>query len=136
MVLLNYLSSYSWHAKVVLTLAAAFAVIFGEFWLVAQSSVSNTLAKSVALLKQLPDIVENSVSLRPQFDALNKLVKAALDVTMCIVEFKELPSEYISEDVPPMSVASAHIPIATYWVIRSIVACASQIASLIGMRNE
>ncbi|WJX39217.1 hypothetical protein P8452_26783 [Trifolium repens] len=135
MVLLNYLSSYSWHAKVVLTLAA-FAVIFGEFWLVAQSSVSNTLAKSVALLKQLPDIVENSVSLRPQFDALNKLVKAALDVTMCIVEFKELPSEYISEDVPPMSVASAHIPIATYWVIRSIVACASQIASLIGMRNE
>ncbi|XP_058781817.1 protein SIEVE ELEMENT OCCLUSION B-like [Vicia villosa] len=135
MVLLNYLSSYSWHAKVVLALAA-FAVIFGEFWLVAQSSASNTLAKSVALLKQLPDIVENSVSLRPQFDALNKLVKAALDVTMCIVEFKELPSEYISEDVPPMSVASAHIPIATYWVIRSIVACASQIASLIGMRNE
>jgi hypothetical protein len=102
MVLLNYLSSYSWHAKVVLTLAA-FAVIFGEFWLVAQSSVSNTLAKSVALLKQLPDIVENSVSLRPQFDALNKLVKAALDVTMCIVEFKELPSEYISEDVPGIS---------------------------------
>ncbi|XP_004501847.1 protein SIEVE ELEMENT OCCLUSION B-like isoform X1 [Cicer arietinum] len=135
MVLLNYLSSYPWHAKVVLTLAA-FAVIFGEFWLVAQSSGSNTLAKSVALLKQLPDIVENSVSLRPQFDALNKLVKAALDVTMCIVEFKELPSEYISEDVPPMSVASAHIPIAAYWVIRSIVACASQIASLIGMRNE
>ncbi|KEH35012.1 putative sieve element occlusion [Medicago truncatula] len=135
MVLLNYLSSYPWHAKVVLTLAA-FAVIFGEFWLVAQSSVSNTLAKSVALLKQLPDIVENSVSLRPQFDALNKLVKAALDVTMCIVEFKDLPSEYISEDAPPMSVASAHIPIATYWVIRSIVACASQIASLIGMRNE
>ncbi|GAU40415.1 hypothetical protein TSUD_136620 [Trifolium subterraneum] len=106
MVLLNYLSSYSWHAKVVLTLAA-FAVIFGEFWLVAQSSVSNTLAKSVALLKQLPDIVENSVSLRPQFDALNKLVKAALDVTMCIVEFKELPSEYISEDVPPMAISSA-----------------------------
>ncbi|KAJ1403263.1 Sieve element occlusion, N-terminal [Sesbania bispinosa] len=135
MVLLNYLSSYAWHAKVVLTLAA-FAVIFGEFWLVSQLSAANILAKSVALLKQLPDIVDNSVSLRPQFDALNKLVRAALDVTMCIVEFKELPSEYISEDVPPMSVASAHIPIAAYWVIRSIVACASQIASLIGMRNE
>lgn len=102
----------------------------------AQLSTANTLAKSVALLKQLPDIVENSVPLRPQFDALNMLVKAALDVTMCIVKFKELPSEYISEDVPPMSVASAHIPIAAYWVIRSIVACASQIAGLIGMRNE
>lgn len=102
----------------------------------AQLSTANTLAKSVALLKQLPDIVENSVPFRPQFDALNMLVKAALDVTMCIVKFKELPSEYISEDVPPMSVASAHIPIAAYWVIRSIVACASQIAGLIGMRNE
>ncbi|XP_061366082.1 protein SIEVE ELEMENT OCCLUSION B-like [Gastrolobium bilobum] len=135
MVLLNYLSSYAWHAKVVLTLAA-FAVIFGEFWLVAQLSAANTLAKSVALLKQLPDIVENSTNLKPQFEALNKLIKAALDVTMCIVEFKELPSDYISEHTPPMSVASAHIPIAAYWVIRSIVACASQIASLIGMRNE
>ncbi|CAL0320035.1 unnamed protein product [Lupinus luteus] len=135
MVLLNYLSNYSWHAKVVLTLAA-FAVIFGEFWLVVQMSAENTLAKSVSLLKQLPDIVENSTSLRPQFDALNKLVKVAMDVTMCIVEFKELPSEYISEDTPPMSIASTHIPIAAYWVIRSVVACASQIESLIGMRNE
>ncbi|KAK7350668.1 hypothetical protein VNO77_09528 [Canavalia gladiata] len=135
MVLLNYLSSYAWHAKVVLTLAA-FAVIFGEFWLVAQLSIENTLAKSVALLKQLPDITENAISYKPHFDALIKLVKAALDVTMCIVEFKELPSEYISEDTPPMSVASTHIPIAAYWVIRSIAACASQIASLIGMRNE
>ncbi|KAL5192083.1 Protein SIEVE ELEMENT OCCLUSION B [Glycine soja] len=135
MVLLNYMSSYAWHAKVVLTLAA-FAVIFGEFWLVAQLSAENTLAKSVALLKQLPDIAENFMSLKPHFEALIRLVKAAMDVTMCIVEFKELPSEYISEDTPPMSVASTHIPIASYWVIRSIVACSSQIASLVGMRNE
>ncbi|BAT79437.1 hypothetical protein LR48_Vigan04g070100 [Vigna angularis] len=135
MVLLGYMSSYAWHAKVVLTLAA-FAVIFGEFWLVAQLSAENTLAKSVALLKQLPDIAENFMSLKPHFEALIRLVKAAMDVTTCIVEFKELPSDYISEDTPPMSVASTHIPIASYWVIRSIVACASQIASLIGTRNE
>ncbi|KAF7838228.1 protein SIEVE ELEMENT OCCLUSION B-like [Senna tora] len=136
MVILNTLSSYSWHAKVVLSLAA-FAVIFGEFWLVSQlSAANNTLAKSVSLLKQLPDIVENPSSLKPQFDALNKLVKAALDVTISIIDFKELPSEYISEDTPPMSVASAHIPIAAYWTIRSIVACSTQIASLIGLRNE
>ncbi|MED6217821.1 hypothetical protein PIB30_021115 [Stylosanthes scabra] len=137
MVLLNYLSSYAWHAKVVLTLAS-FSVVFGEFWLVSEMSTmeNNTLAKSVALLKQLPDIVENSSSLRPQFDAVNKLVKASLDVTMCIVKFKELPSQYISEDTPPMSLASAYIPIAAYWVIRSIVACSSQIAGFIGMRNE
>ncbi|KAI9108739.1 hypothetical protein K1719_020044 [Acacia pycnantha] len=54
MVILNILSSYPWHAKVVLTLAT-FAVNFGEFWLVSQQSAANTLAKSVSLLKQLPD---------------------------------------------------------------------------------
>ncbi|KAK4257003.1 hypothetical protein QN277_006651 [Acacia crassicarpa] len=133
--ILNMLSSYSWHAKVVLTLSAL-AVNFGEFWLVAQLGATNTLAKSVALLKQLPDLVENHAHLKQQFDALIKLVKAILDVINCIVEFTELPTEYISEDTPPMSVVSAHIPVAAYWTIRSIVACASQIASLVGLRNE
>ncbi|KAI9108812.1 hypothetical protein K1719_020117 [Acacia pycnantha] len=135
MVILNILSSYPWHAKVVLTLAA-FAVNFGEFWLVSQQSAANTLAKSVSLLKQLPDLAENLTSLRPQFDAVNKLVKATLYVTRCIIEFKELPTNYISEDTPPMSLASAHIPIAAYWTIISIVACSTQIASFIGVRNE
>ncbi|KAI9087650.1 hypothetical protein K1719_030520 [Acacia pycnantha] len=133
--ILNMLSSYSWHAKVVLTLSVL-AVNFGEFWLVAQLGATNTLAKSVALLKQLPDLVENHAHLKQQFDALIKLVKAILDVIKRIVEFKELPTEYISEDTPPMSVASAHIPVAAYWTIRSIVACASHIASLVGLRNE
>lgn len=135
MVILNILSSYPWHAKVVLTLAA-FAVNFGEFWLVSLQSAANTLAKSVSLLKQLPDMAESSASLRSQFDAVNKLVKATLDVTRCIIVFKELPNEYISEDTPPMSMASAHIPVAAYWIIRSMVACSTQIASLIGLRNE
>lgn len=133
--ILNMLSSYSWHAKVVLTLSA-FSVNFGEFWLVAQLGATNNLAKSVALLKQLPDLVQNHAHLKQQFDTLIKLEKAILAVTKCIVEFKELPTEYISEDTPPMSIASAHIPVAAYWTIRSIVACASQIASLVGLRNE
>lgn len=133
--ILSILSSYPWHAKVALTLSA-FAVNFGEFWLVAQLGATNTLAKSVALLKQLPDLVENHAYLKQQFDTLIKLVKAILDVTRCIIEFKELPTEYISEDTPPMSVASAHIPVAAYWTIRSIVACASQVASFVGLRND
>ncbi|KAI4343680.1 hypothetical protein L6164_011000 [Bauhinia variegata] len=133
--LLNTLSTYPWHAKVVLTLAA-FAVNFGKFWLVAQQSSTNTLANYVAILEQLPELVESSISLKPQFDALNLLVKNALDITKSIVEFMALPSHYISEDTPPMSVASAHIPIAAYWTMRSIVALSSQIISLIGLRNE
>ncbi|KAK3228243.1 hypothetical protein Dsin_008105 [Dipteronia sinensis] len=97
---------------------------------------TNSLSKSVALLKQLPDILEHYNSLKPQFDAVNKLIKAMLDLTKCIIEFKELPSQYISTDLPAMSIAMAHIPAAAYWTIRSIVACSSQIASLVGLRAE
>ncbi|KAI9173833.1 hypothetical protein LWI28_007291 [Acer negundo] len=129
------LTNYSWDAKMVLTLAA-FAVNYGEFWLVAQLCTTNSLSKSVALLKQLPDILEHYNSLKPQFDAVNKLIKAMLDLTKCIIEFKELPNQYISTDLPAMSTAMAHIPAAAYWTIRSIVACSSQIASLVGLRAE
>jgi hypothetical protein len=135
MVLFNTLSSYSWDAKVVIALAA-FAVNSGEFWLVVQLWATNPLAKSVAFLKQLPDISQRSSTLSSQFGPLNTLIKAIIDVTKCIIEFNELPSQYISPDSPPMSTATAHIPIAAYWTVRSIVACSSQIAGLIGSRNE
>ena len=135
MSLFNTLSSYPWDAKVVVALAA-FAVIYGEFWLVAQLYPTNPLAKSVAHLKQLPDIMERAESLKPKFEALGGLIKAMLDLTKCIVEFKSLPSQYISQDTPEMVTATAHIPIAVYWTIRSIVACASIIMNLIGISHE
>ncbi|RVW20647.1 Protein SIEVE ELEMENT OCCLUSION B [Vitis vinifera] len=106
----NMLASYSWDAKLVLTLAA-FALNYGEFWLLAQIYSSNQLAKSVAILKQVPILLEHSALLKPRFDALNNLIRAMMDVTRCIIEFKELP---------PMS----------------IVACATQIASLTSMGHE
>lgn len=135
MTLFNMLSSFSWDGKVVLALAA-FAANYGEFWLVTQIYTTNHLAKSIALLKQLPDIMEHSSSLKSRFDAINSLLKAILDVTKCMVEFEELPSQYVSKDTPPLSVAMAHIPIAAYWIIRSIVSCATQITSLMGMSHE
>jgi hypothetical protein len=58
------------------------------------------------------------------------------DVAKCIVEFKELPSQYITPDTPEMLTATAHIPTAVYWTIRSIVACTSQIVGLTGMGHE
>ncbi|TYI34475.1 hypothetical protein ES332_A03G011900v1 [Gossypium tomentosum] len=134
MAIFNMLSSYSWGAKVVLTLAA-FAVNFGEFWLIAQLCTSNSLAKSVALLKQ-PDILEHSQTLKSHFDALSKLINAMVDVTKCIVELTELPSKYISIDEQPFSTAMAHIHTATYWIISSVVACTRQITGLIGLRHE
>ncbi|XP_022926283.1 protein SIEVE ELEMENT OCCLUSION B-like [Cucurbita moschata] len=135
MAILNLLSNYSWDAKVVITMAA-FAVNYGQYWLLAQLYTTNMLAKALALLKQLPDVMENSTSLKPQFEALNKLIKAMLDVTKCIVEFTELPSQYISQDTPAMSVAIAHFPTAAYWTIKSAVACTSLIESLVSLTHE
>ncbi|WOL12795.1 hypothetical protein Cni_G21563 [Canna indica] len=131
----NSLSHYTWDAKVVIALAA-FAASYGEFWLTAQLQTVNPLARSVSILKQLPDILEHTDALRPRFDALNNLVKAMLDVTKCIIQFRELPSEYVSPDTPDMARAMAHIPTAVYWTIRGVIACASQIIALIGLGHE
>ncbi|KAM0018770.1 putative sieve element occlusion [Helianthus debilis subsp. tardiflorus] len=135
MAILNMLSSYTWEAKVVISLGA-FAVNFGEFWLVAQLFATNPLAKSVALLKQLPNIIQHYKSLKPRFDAINNLIKAILDVTKCIIDFKNLPYQYLQDDTPPKSTALTHIPTAVYWSIKSMVACVSQLTSLLGMNYE
>ncbi|KAL9438513.1 hypothetical protein AB3S75_024226 [Citrus x aurantiifolia] len=134
MALFNTLSSYSWDTKMVLSLAA-FAVNYGEFWLVAQLCTENSLANSVAVLKQLPEIPAGYDGLKPQLDELNNLIGAMLDLTNCIVEFKQLPSQYISNDGQAMSMDQAHYQ-AAYWTFRSIVACNSRILSLRGLRHE
>jgi hypothetical protein len=84
----------------------------------------------------LPEIIERAEALKPKFEALTNLIRAMTDVAKCIVEFKELPSQYITPDTPEMLTATAHIPTAVYWTIRSIVACTSQIVGLTGMGHE
>ncbi|KAL8137857.1 hypothetical protein V2J09_003858 [Rumex salicifolius] len=135
LILFHALSSYTWDAKVVLALAA-FAVHYGQFWLVAQLYLTNPLAKSVAALKQIPEIMENAASLRPKYDAIIHLITAILNVTKCIIQLKELPAQYISHDLPAYETANSLIPTAAYWTIRSAVACASQIMGLIGVTHE
>ncbi|CAL5349788.1 unnamed protein product [Camellia sinensis] len=128
-------SSYSWEAKVAIALAS-FAVNYSEFGLVAQLYPSNPLAKCVAFLKHLPDMLKRTDSLKPKFESLINLIKAMLDVTKCIIEFKELPSQYITPDMSKMVFAIAYTPTAVYWTIRSIVAYASEIMNLIGMGHK
>ncbi|KAL8140826.1 hypothetical protein V2J09_006847 [Rumex salicifolius] len=135
MSVLSILSSYSWDAKIVIALAA-FAVTHGEFFLVILQYSTSHLAKSISLLKQLPNMIEHSAALRSRFDVLNNLIKAMMDVTKCVIAFRHLPQQYISVENPPLSTAIAHIPTAAYWTIRSLVACAAQIASFIGMSYE
>ncbi|EXB94445.1 hypothetical protein L484_018946 [Morus notabilis] len=133
--LFKMLSNYPWEAKVVLTLAG-FSTTYGEFWLVAQLCTTTPLAKAVAHLKQVSDILENSQALKPQLEAINKLLNAVVNVTKRIIEFNELPTEYLPHDSPQVAVVRAHIPSAAYWTIRSVVACAWQVASFTDIRYE
>lgn len=133
--LFKMLAYYPWEAKVVLTLAG-FSATYGEFWLVAQLCTTTPLAKAVAHLKQLSDIIEHSQALKPQLEAIEKLLNAVVKVTKRMVEFNELPTEYLSEDSAQVSVAKAHIPAAAYWTIRSIIACAWHVTSLTDFKYE
>lgn len=133
--ILGMLSSYSWDAKVIIALAT-FAANFGEFWLVAQLYATDPLAKSVAMMKQIHETLEQVQGLGPKFEAIGNLLKAMLDVTNCIVEFEEIPFQYINSDTVEMLTATNLIPSAVYWTIRSIVACASQISGIMGMGQE
>ncbi|XP_073144060.1 protein SIEVE ELEMENT OCCLUSION B-like [Henckelia pumila] len=130
---LRSLANYSWDAKVVITFAA-FAINYGEFWLVVQHQTKDPLAKSVASLKDLPETM--SPDLRKKFESVSDLLSTALKVTLCLIEFKELPSQYISQESGEMAAATAHIPTAAYWIIRSLLACASLLLNLIGSGHE
>ena len=131
MSILNKLSSYSWDAKAVLTLAA-FAMDYGDFWLLAQIHSSDQLAKSVGILKRVP-----AISMRPGIQKhkkaiveLNNLIKVALEVIECIFELEKL-SIYGTKDVPALAPAIDRIPVDVYWAIITIVACTTHMCCLI-----
>lgn len=131
----DMLTIYKWDVKIVLALAA-FALTYGEFWLLAQIHDTNQLAKSMAILKLLPSIMEHGSSLKPRFDTLNDLVNNILEVTKCVIEFHDLPAQYITQDISAYTTAYNYIPVASYWATRSIVACAAQITSLTTLGYE
>ncbi|CAK9143950.1 unnamed protein product [Ilex paraguariensis] len=128
MAILKMLSSYSWAAKMVISLAA-FAINQGEFWLIGQLYGTDPLAKSLAGLKQLPEIIERHNSQKSGLDAMTNLIKVMVDVTKSMIDFEELPSQYLSPDQPPLSIAMAYFPTAVYLTIQSMMACATQITS-------
>ncbi|XP_021844910.1 protein SIEVE ELEMENT OCCLUSION B [Spinacia oleracea] len=126
---LSMLQHFSWEAKVVLTLAA-FALTYGDFWLLIQIYSTNALGKAMALIKRLPMVVESTGGFKQQFEATNNLIKAMLETTRCIVEFGELPTLYITAEDPEVKAALTHFPIAVYWIVRSAVAAATHITTM------
>ncbi|XP_074294688.1 protein SIEVE ELEMENT OCCLUSION B-like [Silene latifolia] len=132
---LNILGNYSWDAKVVITLAA-FAVTYGELWLVIHLGLANhPLAKSIAVLKQTPELSEITGVLKSQFATLNELLEVVLDVAKSLIEFSSLPSKYITPEDAPLATSMNPIAIATYWSIRSIIASGARITSNIGITS-
>ena len=132
MAVLGLLGNYPWYAKVVIALAA-FAVTYGELWLVMLLSKTNPLARSIAVLKQTPDISDIKGVLKPRLEPINEMIKIMVDVAKSLIEFRLLPSKYISPEDPPLASSVNEIAMATYWTIRSIVASGAQIAANFGL---
>ncbi|KAL0360156.1 UNVERIFIED_CONTAM: protein SIEVE ELEMENT OCCLUSION B [Sesamum radiatum] len=136
MSLLKSLSSYSWEAKLVLSLAAV-ALNYGERLLLTELYLSNNLPEPMAILKGMADIRQYSDMLKPRVNALNSLIKSILDLAKCVVELKELLSESSSLDVKASSVANDAIISATYWTIRGAISSAyiTQLNTKIGFET-
>lgn len=134
MEILGILSTYTWEAKAVVALAS-FSANYGQFWLVANHFTTEPLAKPLAVLKQLPEIIDRSDRMKSRFETINDLIKASLELTTCIAQFRRLPSKYISVEAEPVTVATEHVPIAVYWIVRSLIACASQVTEILGLNQ-
>ncbi|PQQ17731.1 protein SIEVE ELEMENT OCCLUSION B [Prunus yedoensis var. nudiflora] len=128
--ILNKVSNYSWESKAVLALAA-FALEYGEFWLLANIRQSDLLAKSLAILKRVPVLLKPADLQKRQQAVieLNVLIKTTLQVIECIFELEKL-STSDQKDVPALADAMDHIPVDVYWSIITIVACATKITLL------
>lgn len=116
--ILKKLSSYSWDAKAVLTLATL-ALDYGEFCLLAKMS-SDQLAKSLGTLKGVPVLFEKLKKHSQAVDDLKKVIKATVEVIKCIIYLAKL-SNYDKNDVA----------VAVYWAIETIVASMTQLYYLI-----
>jgi hypothetical protein len=129
--ILNKLSNYSWVAKGVLTLSA-FALEFGEFWLLSIYLPTEPLAKSLAIIKRVPQLTKPE-AIRKHHNAileLNNLIKATWQVIDIIIELERLNSRHDIKEVPALAPALEQFPVDVYWVIITIAAIVTQLECL------
>ncbi|PON55646.1 Sieve element occlusion, N-terminal, partial [Parasponia andersonii] len=128
--ILHKLSSYTWKAKAVLTLAAL-ALEFGDICLLAQLYPSDPLANQLATLKRVPVFVKPTQlqKRRQALLELTSLIKTTMEVIAIFDEFEKL-SLYDSKDIPGLSKALDHMPVDVYWAILTIAACATKVTIL------
>nr|KYP67617.1 hypothetical protein KK1_023961 [Cajanus cajan] len=106
----SMLSRCSWVAKVVITFVA-FEPTFGEFWLVTRLYATNRLVKFVAMLKHIHQTLKQREDLGPKFEITNNLL---------IVQFHELPSQYIDFKAPTILTTSTLILDAIYCIVTRV----------------
>ncbi|XP_027772611.1 protein SIEVE ELEMENT OCCLUSION B-like isoform X2 [Solanum pennellii] len=138
MSLLHSLTTYAWDTKVAITFAA-FAQLYGEFGLLTHQYTTNPLAKSVAIIMELPEIMTRQDILKQKFDAIHDLIDKMLDVTKCIIEFRDVQSsqnQHVITQELEMLINTAHISTAAYWTMRAAVMCAAMILNLIAIGHE
>ncbi|XP_015876498.3 protein SIEVE ELEMENT OCCLUSION B-like isoform X1 [Ziziphus jujuba] len=136
--ILKKLSNCSWDAKAVLTVAA-FALDYGEFWHLVEPHQSDHLARPLAILKGASVLLKKPAELqkgRQTIAEFNRLIKRTLQVILLIYELETLSRSYSSKDVPELAIASELIPVAVYWVIRTTLACTTNIAIFISKDHE
>ncbi|KAJ0551085.1 putative sieve element occlusion [Helianthus annuus] len=119
--LLHMVGNYDWDTKMALILAA-FALNYGEFRVLGQLHSSNQLA--------IP------LELKSRSDALKKLIYIVFELTRRIIQFKKIPSRYVSSGEPVMERAIRTFPSAVYWNARGVIAIATQIANFTSMGDE
>ncbi|KAK1440918.1 hypothetical protein QVD17_06752 [Tagetes erecta] len=114
--LFHHVENFHWDAKLALILAT-FSLAYSP----------DELENSMDILEQAPIITGHSTPLKPIFNSLSKLIDSVLKLTHCTIQFKELQS--ISSEVPFIRALNT-IPIAIYWNVRGIIACATRISCM------
>ncbi|PHU02909.1 hypothetical protein BC332_28160 [Capsicum chinense] len=132
MMLFETLGPFRWDAKVVLTLAAVVS-IYGEFWLIMQLVHCNSLAALTAALKQMPREL-NMLTL--QCRALNLLLDTMIEAANLVLDFEGLPLQQELLDDEAIVVTKSKMYITVYWILRSSISCASQIADFRTMKDN
>ena len=131
MSILEKLSKHSWHVKALLTLAA-FAVDYGDFWFLALLYPSEKSAKSVAILKGIPNINTDSWFHKHngEITVLNTLINATLDVIEHIIKVEDLAVKYAEEELLELTNAQENTPLYVYYAIETVAACTTQMCCL------
>lgn len=112
--ILQNLRSYSWDAKAIITLAA-FTLEYGNYLHLSRAAVADTLGSS---LRQL-----NQVHTRKVPADITKLVTFIVHAFQHLKEWATWADEgYEPEEVPSLTEALQHVPVAVYWTIAAIVA--------------